>query len=90
MNNLPYAKEELEILDFIENENPESVPNVKIEIEQLKLSVKHKLNKRKAINLRLLETDLESIKTEAIKAGIPYQTLISSIIHKYVSGSFAK
>jgi len=90
MSNLPYSREELEILEFIENKKPESIPNVSSEIDQLKVSVKNKLNKRKAINLRLLETDLEQIKTEAIKDGIPYQTLISSIIHKYINGSFAK
>jgi predicted DNA binding CopG/RHH family protein len=38
--------------------------------------VKLKLSKRKTINLRPLENDLEKIKTEAIKAGMPYQTLI--------------
>jgi predicted DNA binding CopG/RHH family protein len=32
----------------------------------------------------LLEDDLQRIKTEAIKEGIPYQTLIGSILHKYV------
>lgn len=87
---IDYDEEELEILDFMENGNYVSVPNVKEEIEQLKASVRAKLSKRKAINLRLLESDLERIKTEAIKDGIPYQTLISSIIHKYVNGSFAK
>jgi predicted DNA binding CopG/RHH family protein len=90
MNKLPYSEEELEILDFIENEKPDSVPNVNDEISQIKLAVRNKLNKRKAINLRLLESDLELIKTEAIKDGIPYQTLISSIIHKYVNGNIAK
>jgi len=90
MKNVIYDTEETEILDFIENENPNSVPNVNFEIEQLKKSVKAKLSKRKSINLRLLENDLESIKTEAIKSGIPYQTLISSIIHKYVTGNLAK
>lgn len=90
MSNLPYSREDLEILEFIEHKKPESIPHVASEIDQLKLSVRNKLNKRKAINLRLLETDLEQIKTEAIKDGIPYQTLISSIIHKYLNGSFAK
>lgn len=87
---IDYDDEELEILDFMESGNSVSVPNVALEMEQIKLAVRHKLNKRKAINLRLLESDLERIKTEAIKDGIPYQTLISSIIHKYVNGSFAK
>lgn len=85
-----YDQDELELLDFIENENPSSVPNVTHEIEQLKNAVKAKVSKRKSINLRLLENDLEKIKTEAIKVGMPYQTLIGSIIHQYVNGNFAK
>ena len=54
MNNLPYSEEELEILDFMENGNPESVPNVAFEIEQLKASVREKLSKRKAIGCTLI------------------------------------
>ncbi len=90
MNKLNYDSEELELLDYIENGNPSSVPNVTREIEQLKSAVKAKVSKRKSINLRLLENDLEKIKTEAIKVGLPYQTLISSILHQYVNGNFAK
>ena len=76
INTITYDKEELELLDFIENEAPNSVPHVAMEIERLKGAVKLKLSKRKTINLRPLENDLEKIKTEAIKAGMPYQTLI--------------
>ena len=90
MNNATYTQEELELLDFVENEKPESVPCVSEEIQRLRISVKEKISKRKSINLRLLENDLERIKAEAIKEGIPYQTLISSIIHRYVSGNLAK
>lgn len=90
MNNATYTQEELELLDFVENEKPESVPRVSEEIQRLRISVKEKISKRKPINLRLLENDLERIKAEAIKEGIPYQTLISSIIHRYVSGNLAK
>ena len=43
-------------------------------------------NLKKAITLRIKENDLEKIKYEAEKEGIPYQTLVSSIIHKYNSG----
>jgi len=90
MNNSTYTQDELELLDYIEIEKPDSVPHVSNEIKQLKTAVKEKISKRKSINLRLLENDLERIKAEAIKDGIPYQTLISSIIHKYVSGNLVK
>jgi predicted DNA binding CopG/RHH family protein len=84
-----YTEEELELLEAMENQPLVSVPNLTQEMEQLKVSVKTKLSKRKSINLRLLENDLQRIKTEAIKEGIPYQTLISSILHKYVQGDLA-
>ena len=87
MSTINYTEEELELVDFMENTTPQSVAMLKDELNQLKVSVKSKISKRKAINLRLLESDLERIKTEAIKDGIPYQTLISSILHKYVKGN---
>lgn len=42
-------------------------------------------NLKKAITLRIKENDLEKIKYEAEKEGIPYQTLITSILHKYTT-----
>ena len=86
---ISYNDEELELLDFVENQIPDSIPNLSKEVEQLKNAVKAKNSKRKSISLRLLENDLEKIKTEAIKVGLPYQTLISSIVHQYVNGGFA-
>ena len=84
-----YDDEELELLNFVENQTPDSIPNLSQELSQLKNAVKAKHSKRKSISLRLLENDLEKIKTEAIKIGLPYQTLISSIVHQYVNGQFA-
>ena len=90
MKKSDYHDEELEIVDFMENAIPQSVVNLNEAVKQLKVSVKAKTSKRKAINLRLLESDLESIKTEAIREGIPYQTLIGSILHKYIKGNLAR
>jgi predicted DNA binding CopG/RHH family protein len=42
--------------------------------------------KRKPVTLRLLENDISDLKVQAIEDGLPYQTLLSSIIHKYVTG----
>ena len=39
------------------------------------------------INIRLSSGDLQAIRTRALQEGIPYQTLISSVLHKYVSGT---
>ena len=43
-------------------------------------------NKTKNINIRISEYDIEKIKQRSAEEGIPYQTLISSIIHKYITG----
>ena len=43
-------------------------------------------NKTKNINIRISAFDIEKVKQRAAEEGIPYQTLISSIIHKYITG----
>lgn len=43
--------------------------------------------KDKRINIRISSRDLSAIQRRALEEGIPYQTLVSSILHKYVSGS---
>lgn len=44
------------------------------------------INKTKRINLRLTERDLQMARTRAAEEGLPYQTLLASIIHKYLTG----
>ena len=44
------------------------------------------LKKNRKINIRLPENDLIALKQRAARDGIPYQTLIGSILHKYASG----
>jgi len=43
-------------------------------------------NKTKNINIRISAHDIEKVKQRSAEEGIPYQTLISSVIHKYISG----
>jgi predicted DNA binding CopG/RHH family protein len=42
--------------------------------------------KDKRVNIRISSKDLEAIQKRAVEEGLPYQTLISSILHKYASG----
>jgi predicted DNA binding CopG/RHH family protein len=44
------------------------------------------MSKKKAISIRLLESDIERIKAKSLSQGLPYQTLISSLIHQYANG----
>ena len=81
-----YTKDELEIVDYIESENPKSVDKVDQKIKQLKSAAKVKYTKRKAINIKVLESDIERFKAKALAEGMPYQTLINSVLHKYITG----
>ena len=49
-------------------------------------SIINAANKTKNINIRISTYDIEKVKQRAEEEGIPYQTLISSIIHKYITG----
>ncbi len=79
-------KEEQEILDAYESGEFESVmtDERKRSIEQAAAAT---FKKDKRINIRLSGRDLSAIQRRASEEGIPYQTLVASILHKYVSGS---
>jgi len=63
-----------------------SVKNLASEKKGLTLVAKSTLKKNKTMNIRVNEVDLNSLKARALEQGIPYQTLVTSILHKYVSG----
>lgn len=48
-------------------------------------AAKNTLNKTRNINIRLSERDLHKLKAKAAKEGLPYQTLVSSILHRYTN-----
>ena len=74
---------EKEIEEGLKKEGFKSVPNAKAEIERYRGYAKAMLDKTKNINIRISQGDLYNIKSKAEKQGIPYQTLISSLIHQY-------
>jgi predicted DNA binding CopG/RHH family protein len=77
--------EEQQILDSYESDEWHSVATP-ARIAELKSYAKATLTKDKKITLRLSSLDLEALQAKAIEEGIPYQTLISSILHKYITG----
>jgi predicted DNA binding CopG/RHH family protein len=79
-------KEELELLDSIENNEWVSVDNLQHQIKEHQEVARNTLKKDKRINIRLSSFDLEALKTSAAEMGLPYQTLVSSILHQYISG----
>ena len=78
-------KEEKEILDAFEKGEFVSVPNAKKEIARYRSYVAATLNRNRNINVRLSERDLHKLKAKAQEEGLPYQTLIASLLHKFVS-----
>ena len=86
MQDIKYTPEELELVEYMET-NPASVPNVKERIAFIQNAVKEDINARKQINFRINQNDLEKLKSRALIEGIPYQTLLNSIVHKYLNGT---
>lgn len=83
---LKLDEEELQILRDFEHGEFESIRNFKEEKRKLEEAAWNTLQKDRRINIRMSSRDLERIKKRAAKEGIPYQTLISSTLHKLVSG----
>lgn len=78
--------EEKKIIESYENEEWLSVKDRDNEIKRYQKIANDYIKKNKKINIRLSQLDLDGIKKKAYEEGIPYQTLISSLIHKYISG----
>ena len=85
----PIDQEEKDSMESIEHDEWRPVKNIKQEKEKAMVAARNTLKKDKRINLRLTQKDYHHIQIKAIEEGIPYQTLISSIIHKYLNGSLA-
>lgn len=79
-------KYEKDIIKSYENNEWQSIKNTSQRITKYQSIAKMHLKKDKRINIRISEKDLEDIQKKAIMQGLPYQTLIASIIHKYNSG----
>jgi predicted DNA binding CopG/RHH family protein len=86
MSKVKLDKDERQLLKAYEAGEFESVltPARKKEIQAI---ATHTFKKDKRINIRISSRDLDAIQKRALMEGIPYQTLVSSILHKYVSGS---
>jgi predicted DNA binding CopG/RHH family protein len=70
----------------IENNEWKAVSNLSDMKKQFKIAAKNTLLKDQRMNIRIAQRDLEGLKTKALEEGMPYQTLVSSILHKYVTG----
>ena len=79
------SNEEKEILKGFEAGEFKSVLTSRRK-KMLQAAAEETFKKDKRINIRISSRDLESLQRRALEEGIPYQTLVSSVLHKYVSG----
>ena len=79
-------KQEQEILESLERGEWKSVKNLKEEIKKARAQAVATAKKDARMNLRLSRRDIIALKSKALEEGIPYQTLVAGIIHKYVEG----
>jgi predicted DNA binding CopG/RHH family protein len=77
---------EKEILNDFEKDELIEIPGMEKEIKKHVEYAKATFIKNKRINIRISQRDLESIQRKALEEGIPYQTLISSLLHRYING----
>ncbi len=80
--------EELDILEAFDNGKLKRSKNVSEQLENHQIISEASFKKDARINIRLSSKDLRAIQSKALKEGMPYQTLVSSVIHKYVDGQF--
>ena len=81
-------EEEQEILNAFDSEKIQPIPNAQKEMEKHKKYAATTFKKDKRINIRLAGRDLSMLQKLALLEGIPYQTFIASILHKYADGRY--
>jgi len=79
-------KEEQNLIESLERDNWKSVKDLEKWKNNLSKTASNTLTKDQRINIRIAKNDLDGIKLKAMEEGLPYQTLVASIIHKYVDG----
>ncbi len=80
---------EREVLSAFEKGGLKSVAT-KGELAKFRAAARATAVKDRRVNIRLSSIDLNDIQVKALEEGMPYQTLIASVLHKYVSGRFVE
>ena len=79
-------REEQELLGSFERDEWRSVTGREAEIERYRQYARATFKKDMRVNIRISKKDLEALQKRALEEGIPYQTLMGSVLHKYVDG----
>jgi predicted DNA binding CopG/RHH family protein len=83
---MKYDKDEKKLLAGLEAGEWSSVKDIKEYKKHLKETARKTILKDHRMNIRIAKRDLDKLKAKALEHGMPYQTLVSSILHKYVTG----
>ncbi|GAK56309.1 hypothetical protein U27_03271 [Candidatus Vecturithrix granuli] len=83
---MKYDQEEQEILEAYETGRMKLSKPSPSEITIIKATAENTFKKNKRITIRLYDHDFKGIQKKALQMGIPYQTLIAGIIHRYIEG----
>lgn len=86
MDNIELDEEEREILEAFERGDLKPAADKEAIIARLQSYAEASARKDRRVNIRLTAADLAALQSVAIEEGIPYQTLMASILHKYVTG----
>jgi predicted DNA binding CopG/RHH family protein len=80
------SEEELDILKSYESGEWGTVAEIEAERQRYSEYARATFRKDKRVSIRISSKNLDALKKRALEEGIPYQTLISSVLHKYVNG----
>ncbi len=80
---VPFDEEERELIESVENDDRWRTVSDFEERKKEAVQIAKKTNRKKPITIRLSQADIDALKMIAANEGLPYQTLISSVLHKY-------
>ncbi len=80
------TSEEQALLDSVERGEWQTVPNFEAGKARYQQYARATIKKDKRVNIRMTSNDLAALQARALEEGIPYQTLIATVLHKYVTG----
>ena len=81
--------EERELLDSVESGEWKSVNKLPAAKREARIIARNTLRKDARMNIRISSRDLAALRAKALAEGLPYQALVTSILHKYLSGALA-
>lgn len=86
----PLDSEENELIESIRRDEWEEAKDVRKIKKQALEYAEATAKKDKRMNIRISERDLRNLRRKALEEGIPYQTMVSMVLHKYLTGRFSE